>query len=297
MIRKARMIRSMTAYANTEATTPQGWLACEVRAVNSRFLETGMRLPDELRTLEPKLRERIATRLSRGKVDATFRYRPPAAAADLLLDERTATQLATVAGALKDNFPQLATDFAALLDWPGLLVKPELDQDGLTQAAEGLLERTLDEFIAGRAREGEKLAAALRERLDGVERIVAEVRTMLPDIRGALRAKLETRLADLKQSAGHQGYDQGRLEQELVLQLSRIDVDEELDRLAAHVVEARRVLALDEPVGRRLDFLMQEFNREANTLASKSVDPRATRAAVDLKVLIEQMREQVQNLE
>jgi len=291
------MIRSMTAYANTEATTPQGWLACEVRAVNSRFLETGMRLPDELRTLEPKLRERIATRLSRGKVDATFRYRPPAAAADLLLDERTATQLATVAGALRDNFPQLATDFAALLDWPGLLVKPELDQDGLTQAAEGLLERTLDEFIAGRAREGEKLAAALRERLDGVERIVAEVRTMLPDIRGALRAKLETRLADLKQSAGHQGYDQGRLEQELVLQLSRIDVDEELDRLAAHVVEARRVLALDEPVGRRLDFLMQEFNREANTLASKSVDPRATRAAVDLKVLIEQMREQVQNLE
>jgi len=297
MIGNARMIRSMTAYANTEATTPQGWLACEVRAVNSRFLETGMRLPDELRTLEPKLRERIATRLSRGKVDATFRYRPPAAAADLLLDERTATQLATVAGALRDNFPQLATDFAALLDWPGLLVKPELDQDGLTQAAEGLLERTLDEFIAGRAREGEKLAAALRERLDGVERIVAEVRTMLPDIRGALRAKLETRLADLKQSAGHQGYDQGRLEQELVLQLSRIDVDEELDRLAAHVVEARRVLALDEPVGRRLDFLMQEFNREANTLASKSVDPRATRAAVDLKVLIEQMREQVQNLE
>jgi len=297
MIGNARMIRSMTAYANTEATTPQGWLACEVRAVNSRFLETGMRLPDELRTLEPKLRERIATRLSRGKVDTTFRYRPPAAAADLLLDERTATQLATVAGALRDNFPQLATDFAALLDWPGLLVKPELDQDGLTQAAEGLLERTLDEFIAGRAREGEKLAAALRERLDGVERIVAEVRTMLPDIRGALRAKLETRLADLKQSAGHQGYDQGRLEQELVLQLSRIDVDEELDRLAAHVVEARRVLALDEPVGRRLDFLMQEFNREANTLASKSVDPRATRAAVDLKVLIEQMREQVQNLE
>jgi len=162
MIGNARMIRSMTAYANTEATTPQGWLACEVRAVNSRFLETGMRLPDELRTLEPKLRERIATRLSRGKVDATFRYRPPAAAADLLLDERTATQLATVAGALRDNFPQLATDFAALLDWPGLLVKPELDQDGLTQAAEGLLERTLDEFIAGRAREGEKLAAALR---------------------------------------------------------------------------------------------------------------------------------------
>jgi uncharacterized protein (TIGR00255 family) len=286
------MIRSMTAYANTESATPQGWLACEVRAVNSRFLEVGVRLPDELRALEPQVREHVAARLARGKVDATFRYRPPAAASDLLLDERTAAQLATVAGALKDNFPQLATDFAALLDWPGLLVKPELDQAGLAQAALALLDRSLDEFIAGRSREGEKLATALRERLDGIERIVAEVRTLLPDVRAALRAKLESRLADLAQSA-----EPGRLEQELVLQLSRIDVDEELDRLAAHVGEARRILGLDEPVGRRLDFLMQEFNREANTLASKSVDQRATRAAVDLKVLIEQMREQVQNLE
>ena len=286
------MIRSMTAYANTESTTPQGWLACEVRAVNSRFLEVGVRLPDELRALEPQVREHVAARLARGKVDATFRYRPPTAASDLLLDERTAAQLATVAGALKDNFPQLATDFAALLDWPGLLVKPELDQAGLAQAALALLDRSLDEFIAGRSREGEKLATALRERLDGIERTVAEVRTLLPDVRAALRAKLESRLADLAQSA-----EPGRLEQELVLQLSRIDVDEELDRLAAHVGEARRILALDEPVGRRLDFLMQEFNREANTLASKSVDQRATRAAVDLKVLIEQMREQVQNLE
>jgi uncharacterized protein (TIGR00255 family) len=286
------MIRSMTAYANTETTTPQGWLACEVRAVNSRFLETGVRLPDELRTLEPQVREVVAARLARGKVDATFRYRPPSAAADLFLDEHTATQLATVAAALKSNFPQLATDFAGLLEWPGLLVKPELDQAGLGAAALSLLERTLDEFIAGRGREGEKLAAVLRERLDGIARTVADVRTLLPDIRAALRAKLEARLAELQQAA-----DPGRLEQELVLQLSRMDVDEELDRLDAHVSEARRILALDEPVGRRLDFLMQEFNREANTLASKSVDQRATRAAVELKVLIEQMREQVQNLE
>ncbi len=291
------MIRSMTAYANAENTTPQGWLACELRAVNHRFLETGVRLPDELRTLEPAVRERIAARLSRGKVDVTLRYRAPPAAADLLLDQRTAEQLALVAQELKARFPQLATDFAGLLDWPGLLVKPELDQAGLAQAALALLERTLDEFIAGREREGEKLALALRERLDAVERIVAGIRAMLPEIRAALRTKLETRLAELKQSAGHQGYDPGRLEQELVLQLSRIDVDEELDRLAAHVGEARRILELDEPVGRRLDFLMQEFNREANTLGSKSADPRTTREVVDLKVLIEQMREQVQNLE
>jgi len=286
------MIRSMTAYANAEEITTLGWLACEVRAVNHRFLETGVRLPDELRTLEPPVREHIAARLARGKVDATLRYRAPNATADLLLDERTAAQLAATAETLKARFPQLATDFAGLLDWPGLLVRPELDQEGLSQAALDLLDRTLDEFVAGREREGSKLAAALGERLDGIEGIVATLRTILPDIRRALRAKLAARLADLPVAA-----DPGRLEQELVLQLSRIDVDEELDRLDAHVAEARRVLTLDEPVGRRLDFLMQEFNREANTLASKSADQRTTAAAVELKVLIEQMREQVQNLE
>ncbi|HEX7324659.1 MAG TPA: YicC/YloC family endoribonuclease [Rhodanobacteraceae bacterium] len=286
------MIRSMTAYANAEITVPQGWLACEVRAVNSRFLETGVRLPEELRTLEPPVRERVGARLARGKVDVTFRYRPPAAASDVLLDEHAAAQLAAIAGALKSRFPQLATDFAGLLDWPGLLVKPDLDQDGLAKAALALLERTLDEFIAGRGREGEKLAAVLRDRLDGIARLVAEVRATLPDIRASLRAKLEARLAEIARDA-----DPGRLEQEMVLQLSRLDVDEELDRLDAHTSEARRILGLDEPVGRRLDFLMQEFNREANTLASKSLDARTTSAAVDLKVLIEQMREQVQNLE
>ncbi|HJP97470.1 MAG TPA: YicC/YloC family endoribonuclease [Rhodanobacteraceae bacterium] len=286
------MIRSMTAYASVEETTPLGWLGCEVRAVNHRFLETGVRLPEELRTLEPPVREHIATRLARGKIDATLRYRAPNAAADLLLDERTATQLSAAADTLKARFPQLATDFAGLLDWPGLLVRPELDQEGLAQAALALLDRTLDDFIAGREREGAKLGAALRGRLDGIDRIITMLRSILPDIRSALRAKLAARLADLQVAA-----DPGRLEQELVLQLSRIDVDEELDRLDAHVAEARRVLTLDEPVGRRLDFLMQEFNREANTLASKSADQRTTGAAVELKVLIEQMREQVQNLE
>src|SRR6185312_7143321 len=268
------------------STTAQGWLACEVRAVNHRFLETGVRLPDELRTLEPALRECIGTRISRGKLDLTMRYRPPSSAADLLLDPRAAEQLSMLALELRARFPQLATDFATLLGWPGLLVKPELDQAGLTQAALALLERTLEEFITGREREGEKLAAAIAERLDAIERIVAEVRALLPEIRAALRTKLETRLAELQQPS-----DPGRLEQELVIQVSRMDVDEELDRLGAHVHEARRVLELKEPVGRRLDFLMQEFNREANTLGSKSVDARLTRAVLELKVLIEQMRE------
>ncbi|HJU08456.1 MAG TPA: YicC/YloC family endoribonuclease [Rhodanobacteraceae bacterium] len=286
------MIRSMTAYANAESTTAQGWLACEVRAVNHRFLETSVRLPDELRTLEPALRERIGARVSRGKLDVTMRYRSPSSAADLLLDPRAAEQLSALALELRARFPQLATDFATLLGWPGLLVKPELDQAGLTQAALALLERTLDEFVAGREREGEKLAAAIRERLDGIETICKELRALLPEIRAALRAKLESRLIELQQIP-----EPGRLEQELVLQLSRMDVDEELDRLDAHVHEARRVLQLAEPVGRRLDFLMQEFNREANTLGSKSVDARVTRAVLELKVLTEQMREQVQNIE
>jgi uncharacterized protein (TIGR00255 family) len=286
------MIRSMTAYANAEENVAQGWLACELRAVNHRFLEIGVRLPEELRALEPALRERISARISRGKLDVNLRYRPPTTAADLLLNDRATEQLSALAVELRARFPELATDFATLLGWPGLLVKPELDQAGLTQAALALLERTLDEFIAGREREGDKLAAAITERVDDIERIVREVRGILPEIRAALRAKLEARLAEWKQSA-----EPGRLEQELVLQLSRMDVDEELDRLDAHVSEARRVLALAEPVGRRLDFLMQEFNREANTLGSKSVDARTTRAAVDLKVLIEQMREQVQNIE
>ncbi|MEO6967220.1 MAG: YicC/YloC family endoribonuclease [Rhodanobacteraceae bacterium] len=286
------MIRSMTAYANAESSTAQGWLACELRAVNHRFLEIGVRLPDELRALEPALRERIAARLSRGKVDVGLRYKPPASAVDLLLDNKTTEQLSALALELRTRFPELATDFATLLGWPGLLVKPEMDQAGLAQAALALLDRTLDEFIAGRGREGDKLGAAIAERIDGIETIVAQLRALLPEIRMALRAKLETRLAELVQPV-----EPGRLEQELVLQVGRMDVDEELDRLAAHVSEARRVLALTEPVGRRLDFLMQEFNREANTLGSKSVDARTTRAAVDLKVLIEQMREQVQNLE
>jgi uncharacterized protein (TIGR00255 family) len=286
------MIRSMTAYANAEENVAQGWLACELRAVNHRFLEIGVRLPEELRALEPALRERITARISRGKLDVNLRYRPPTTAADLLLNDRATEQLSTLAVELRQRFPELATDFATLLGWPGLLVKPELDQAGLSQAALALLERTLDEFIAGRQREGDKLAAAITERVDDIARIVREVRQTLPEIRAALRAKLETRLAELKQPV-----EPGRLEQELVLQLSRMDVDEELDRLDAHLAEARRVLALAEPVGRRLDFLMQEFNREANTLGSKSVDARTTRAAVDLKVLIEQMREQVQNIE
>jgi uncharacterized protein (TIGR00255 family) len=251
------------------------------------------RLPEDLRAIEPMLRERVAAKLTRGKVDVTLRFRPvDAAGSEIRLNDIIVDKLERAAKSLNGRFPNLSTDFANLLEFPGVLVHQEVDQEGLRQAALDLLDRALADMLATRQREGERLVAFMRERLDTVARIVADVRSWLPDIRTALRARLETRLAEIKQPA-----DPGRLEQELVLQLSRMDVDEELDRLSAHVEEARRVLALPDAVGRRLDFLMQEFNREANTLGSKSVDQRTTQAAVELKVLIEQIREQVQNIE
>ncbi|NCT67568.1 MAG: YicC family protein [Rhodanobacteraceae bacterium] len=287
------MLRSMTAFASAETDTGYGVLAIELRSVNHRYLELGLRLPDELRALEPQVRERVAAKLARGKVDLGLRWKPAVAdAAAIAVDEALVARLADTAQALTAKFPALQVDFTALLGWPGVLIERETDQDSLRQAALDLLERALDEMVAARGREGERLGGFMRERLDGIERLVAEVRAHLPEVRAALRTRFDTRLAELKQPL-----DPGRLEQEVVLQLQRIDVDEELDRLTAHVAEARRVFGLKEAVGRRLDFLMQEFNREANTLGSKAADPRTTNAAVELKVLIEQMREQVQNLE
>jgi uncharacterized protein (TIGR00255 family) len=292
------MIRSMTAFASAESDTPWGALAFELRSVNHRYLELNPRLPEELRAIEPALRERAAAKLTRGKVDVNLRFRPvDAGAGEIRIDEAVLDRLQRAAVQVSARFPHLAANFTDLLDWPGVLVREELDQEGLRQAALDLLEVALDDMVATRQREGERLGVFLRERLDAVARTVADVRSWLPDIRTALRARLESRLAEIRQPADAGRIEPGRLEQELVLQLSRIDVDEELDRLTAHIAEARRVLALPDAVGRRLDFLMQEFNREANTLGSKSVDPRTTQAAVELKVLIEQMREQVQNIE
>ena len=287
------MLRSMTAFASAEADTGHGSLAIELRSVNHRYLELALRLPEELRALETAMRERVAAKLARGKVDLGLRWKPTAAsAAAIAVDEDLVARLADTAQMLAAKFPQLNVDFASLLGWPGVLRDQGTDQESLRQSALALLDAALDEMVAARAREGERLGGFLRERLDGIERIVAEVRAHVPEVRAAMRARFDTRLAELKQPL-----EPGRVEQEVVLQVQRIDVDEELDRLSAHIGEARRVFGLKEAVGRRLDFLMQEFNREANTLGSKAADPRTTNAAVELKVLIEQMREQVQNLE
>ena len=286
------MIRSMTAYAIAERATDGGTLACEVRAVNHRFLELGLRLPEELRVLEPALRERISARIARGKLDFSLRLRSPEGEGAIRVNQELITQLAAVAKELDAHFPQLRAEFVDLLQYPGVLQSKSVDAEALQAHAMALLDTLLDQFIAGREREGEKLAAAISARVAAIAARAVEVRELIPHIRAGQRQKMDARLADLAQPV-----DSGRMEQELVLWLQKLDVDEELDRLDSHVKEIRRVLKQSEPVGRRLDFLLQEFNREANTLGSKSVDVRTTNLAVELKVLIDQIREQVQNLE
>lgn len=285
-------IRSMTAFASSERATEWGVLGCEMRAVNHRFLELGLRVPDELRVFEPLLRERVASRISRGKLDLVLRLRGNGHGNALQVDEGVVEQLGILAQRLGTSFPQLRVQFTELLQFPGVLQSRGVDAEALQRDALALLDAVLDDFVAAREREGQNLALVIGERAEAIAGIATEVRTLVPQIRAGQRQKLETRLADLSQPA-----DPGRLEQELVIWLQKLDVDEELDRLDSHLSELRRVLKQSEPVGRRLDFLLQEFNREANTLGSKSVDARTSNAAVELKVLIDQIREQIQNIE
>jgi uncharacterized protein (TIGR00255 family) len=287
------MIRSMTAFAAVERATAAGTLAAELRAVNHRYLELSLRLPDELRTLEPMLREKVAAKVSRGKLDLGLRLRAQGdALRPLSVNEARLQQLAELHASFAGRFTPLETSFTDLLAFPGVLADAGTDMDALRAEAASLADALLADFLAHREREGKALAGLIEERLKGIEAIIASVRSVLPELRAALRQRIEGRFAELKLEV-----DPGRLEQELVLLLQRADVDEELDRLATHVAEARHAMRRGDAVGRRLDFLLQEFNREANTLGSKAVDARLTQASVELKVLIEQVREQVQNIE
>ncbi len=288
------MIRSMTAFARREMDTETGVLSWEIRSLNHRYLEPGLRLPEELRAAEATVRERLGKRLSRGKVECTCRYRPLATSAvPVDIDADNLARLLSACDKVAAGLP--ATDPLNPLDilrWPGVLRENVVDTEPLVSSALTLLDQTLDDLVASREREGEQIAVLLQQRCDAMSDLVLRAREMLPGIRDALRTRLESRLAELDVAA-----DPGRLEQELVLQLQKVDVDEEMDRLQNHIEEVRRVLKRREPVGRRLDFLMQELNREANTLGSKSVSSDTTGISVELKVLIEQMREQVQNVE
>ncbi len=287
------MIRSMTAFAAGERSTQWGVLSGELRAVNHRFLELGLRLPDELRAFEAQLRERVAGRVSRGKLDLVLRLRSTGGGDALQVDEALLARLGDLAQRLDARFPRLQVQFTELLQFPGVVQARGVDADVLQRDVLALLDVVLDDFVAAREREGGKLAQVIAERADAIEKIAADVRGLVPQIRAGQRQKLEVRLNDLGTAL-----DPGRLEQELVIWLQKLDVDEELDRLDSHLAELRRILkGGKDAVGRRLDFLLQEFNREANTLGSKSVDARTSNAAVELKVLIDQIREQIQNIE
>jgi uncharacterized protein (TIGR00255 family) len=288
------MICSMTGFARGEARGAFGTLIWELRTVNHRYLDMNLRLPEELRALEPECREHIAAALRRGKLDAQLRFEPAAGAGgELQLDE---TQLQAVAAAAMRAAALAGTSSGVnpldLLRWPGVVKQPALDLETVGSETLRLLDSSLQKLTTMRADEGQRTAAMLRERAQAIAGIVREVREHAGSIRARLQEKLRARFEELQLAA-----DPTRLEQELVLLLQRLDVAEELDRLDSHLVELASILKKGDAVGRRLDFLMQEFNREANTLGSKSQDSAITQRVVELKVLIEQMREQVQNLE
>ncbi len=284
----------MTGFARREIAGPWGILVCEIRSVNHRFLEPGFRLPDELRQTETELRQRLAKEIKRGKVDCSMSYRRQQGANDALeVDtqalERVTARVREIAQLLPHGHSVNVID---VLRWPGVLRDDSGVGEELLKGVRNLFDATVRDLVGARAREGERLRELLEQRCSALDSLVAQVRARLPEVQARVRAKLNERLAELQVHVDHE-----RLEQELAIMLQRLDVDEELDRLAGHLVEIRRVLCGTEPAGRRLDFLMQELNREANTLSSKSQDLETTRSAVDMKVIIEQMREQVQNIE
>ena len=287
------MPRSMTAFARNTTDFPWGSVTCELRSVNHRFLETGFRLPETLRQVEMSLREIARKKLSRGKVDCSiqlaFNSTDATVSADLTLAKQY-IELAQQLAVQIDN--PAAISPLDIMRWPGVLKEQDIESEYLQTAAIETFKLTVSQLLEGRQREGDKLADMIEQRLVGIQEQTTIVRENLPDILAHQRTRLEEKMADMKSQL-----DESRLEQEMVIIANRTDVDEELDRLDVHIAEIRRVLQSSDSIGRRLDFLMQELNREANTLGSKSIAGVTTQASVELKVLIEQMREQIQNLE
>ncbi len=287
------MIRSMTGFARRERQFPAGLLAWEIKTVNHRFLELGCRLPEEFRVAESDFRQTIAGAVRRGKVECALHFRPTVTATGLEVDSELLASLTSRAQQVAAQAGVTARiDVLDLLRWPGVIRDRTQDMTPMLAAAHTLLADTLAALTHFRDSEGERLREALEQRCAGLLEFSCRVTDRLPEVRSRMRAKLLDRIAQLVADV-----DGNRLEQELAILAQRLDVDEEIHRLGGHVSEVRKTFADQEPAGRRLDFLMQELNREANTLSSKSQDIETTRAAVDMKVLIEQMREQVQNIE
>lgn len=291
-------LHSMTAFARETAPGPMA-LTLELRSVNHRYLDCHCKIPDNLYRLESKFREKLSRRFKRGKIDCQLRILGTQSGSPLAIDQTRLDAVLAGLATVSTAAPQLAQpDALAVLNYPGVCEQPgaggqaDDDEDALYTLALALFDAALDNLAQGRAREGAQLAATLRHRLEALRAEIGKVRDALPALRERQEERLRRRLEELEQPV-----NAGRLEQELVLHLQKSDVDEELDRLETHIEEIGRVLAAGGPCGRRLDFLMQELNREANTLSSKATATSTTQSAVELKVLIEQMREQVQNIE
>lgn len=290
--RQTNMIHSMTGYARHEVNGEWGSATWEIRSVNQRYLETYWRMPENFRGLEPKLRDKIRKQLQRGKVENNLRFESNQTQnGQLTLNQELASQLVQSAEWIQQQAGGQINP-VDILRWPGVMETPEQDIDTISKELLNAWQHTLNDFIASRQREGEKIQTMIEVRLDAITEQAAFVRSRLPQIIEWQREKLHTRLSEVLEEM-----DENRVEQEIILLAQKLDVAEELDRLDAHVSETRNILKKGGPCGRRLDFMMQEFNREANTLASKSIDSDITKAAVELKVLIEQMREQIQNIE
>lgn len=288
------MICSMTGFAVQQRELGRANLYLELRSVNSRFLDPVLRIGEELRLFEPLLREVLSARISRGKVECRFNLQINGAAApQLALDAALLEQLRQAEHSVRAALPDAAPlSVHEVLRWPGLLAEERIDIEALRPAVAELARAALDELVATRAREGEKLAAMITERLQRMRELVAQAQPRIPEIVADYQARLTARLRDAVATL-----DEDRIRQEVAVFAQRVDVDEELNRLAAHLDEVERILGTGGQAGKRLDFLMQELNREANTLASKSAASDISGIAMEMKVLIEQMREQVQNIE
>ena len=288
------MIRSMTGYARVETQGPWGRLSWELRSVNHRYFDFSIKAPEDFRALDGELRQLAAARIARGKIEAALRYsRESASGSQIEPDLGRVRDLREALEAVaKEWGPLQGADPLRLLSFPGVLREQSADFSVLLEAARKLFDQCVREFNESRAREGGRLETFLVERCDAIEQLVTIVRARYAEVRGQGIERLRARARELNVEL-----DPARLEQEMVIALQRLDVEEEMSRLLSHLVEVRSSFKRDEAVGRRLDFLMQELNREANTLSSKSQDAELTRCSVEMKVTIEQMREQVQNIE
>lgn len=288
------MISSMTAYARKEINQSWGTASWELRSVNQRYLETYIRMPEQFRSLEPIIRERLRGRLTRGKIECNLRFEldPASQHQELSLNEDLARQVLSAVNWIKTEYKSGDVNPIDVLRWPGVLSAKEQNLDSISQEILALLDEAINELITVREREGEVLRDLIIQRLDSITTEVEKIRQWMPQILEWQKERLQNKLAEVNIEL-----DKSRLEQEIVLMAQRIDVAEELDRLMTHVKETYAILKKNEAVGRRLDFMMQEFNRESNTIASKSINADVTASAIELKVLIEQIREQVQNIE